>query len=114
MASRERLGYLAAVRSAAETIHDEMMGRVVASVRTAVPLNDELRSQISGQLGAMMNKQVRLRESVDPELIGGMIIRIGDRVFDSSVANRLNKLARSTCQGFSSQLMERFQQFTTD
>ena len=114
MASRGRLGYVSAVRKAAETIHDEMMGRVVASVRTAVPLNDELRSQIAGQLGAMMNKQVRLRESVDPELIGGMIIRIGDRVFDSSVANRLNKLARSARQGFSSQLMERFQQFSTD
>jgi F-type H+-transporting ATPase subunit delta len=114
MASRGRLGYITAVRSAAETIHDEMMGRVVASVRTAVPLNDDLRNQIAVQLGSMMNKQVRLRESVDPDLIGGMIIRIGDRVFDSSVANRLNKLARSTRAGFSSQLMERFEKFSSD
>lgn len=111
MAGRGRLAYVAAVRSAADSIHDEMMGRVVASVRTAVPLDDALRSEISSQLGSIMNKQVRLRESVDPELIGGMIIRIGDRVFDSSVANRLNKMARRTREGFSSQLLERFNQF---
>ncbi len=113
MAGRDRLGYVAAVRSAAETIHDEMMGRLVASVRTAVPLDDALRAQITDQLGSMMNKQVRLRESVDPDLIGGMIIRIGDRVFDSSVANQLDKMARRTRSGFSSQLLERFGQFTS-
>lgn len=113
MAGRDRLGYVSAVRSAAESIHDEMMGRVVASVRTAVPLDDALRAQIADQLGSMMNKQVRLSESVDPDLIGGMIIRIGDRVFDSSVANQLNKMARRTRQGFSAQLMERFGQFTS-
>ncbi len=114
MAQRGRLGYVPAVRAAAETIHDEMMGRVVASVRTAVPLDDALRSRISDQLGSLMNKQVRLRESVDPDLIGGMIIRIGDRVFDSSVANQLNKMARRTREGFSSQLLERFQQMTSE
>jgi F-type H+-transporting ATPase subunit delta len=114
MAQRGRLGYVPAVRTAAETIHDEMMGRVVASVRTAVPLDDALRSRISDQLGSLMDKQVRLRESVDPDLIGGMIIRIGDRVFDSSVANQLNKMARRTREGFSSQLLERFQQMTAE
>lgn len=113
MAGRDRLAYIAAVRIAADAIHDEMMGRVVASVRTAVPLDDTLRSQISEQLGSMMNKQVALRESVDPDLIGGMVIRIGDRVFDSSVSNQLNKMARRTREGFSSQLMERFDQFTS-
>ncbi len=83
-------------------------GRVVASVRTAVPLDDALRSQISDQLGSLMQKQVRLRESVDPDLIGGMVIRVGDKVYDSSVANRLNKMARRTRDGFSSQLLHQF------
>jgi F-type H+-transporting ATPase subunit delta len=113
MAARDRLGYVSAVRTAAETIHDEMMGRLVASVRTAVPLNDDLRTQIANHLGSMMNRQVRLIESVDPDVIGGMIIRVGDRVFDSSVANQLNKMARRTREGFSAQLMSRFSEFTS-
>ena len=114
MASRDRLGYLSAVRVAAEAIHDEMMGRVVASVRTAVPLSDDLRTQISSNLSGLMNKQVKLQETVDGELIGGMIIRIGDRVFDSSVANQLDKLARKTKSGFSSQLGSRLTQFSSE
>jgi F-type H+-transporting ATPase subunit delta len=83
-------------------------------VQTAVPLDDALRDQITERLGAVMNKQVRLRESVDPELIGGMVIRIGDRVFDSSVAGQMDKLARRARRGFSSQLLQKFEQFTSE
>lgn len=114
MAGRDRLAHVDAVRNAADEIHDEMMGRVVASVQTAVPLDDSLRSAIAEQVGSLMNKQVRLRESVDPDLIGGMVIRVGDQVFDSSVANRLNKMAQRTRRGFSSQILQRFNQFTSE
>lgn len=114
MAGRDRLGYVAAVRDAADEIHDEMLQRVVASIQTAVPLDDALRSQIADQLGSLMNKQVRLRESVDPELIGGMVIRVGDKVFDSSVANRLNSMARRTRDGFSGRILQQFDQFTSE
>ena len=113
MASRDRLGYVHAVRKAADDIYDDMMGRVVASVRTAVPLDDSMRSQITDKLSSVLNRQVRLAESVDPKLIGGMVIRIGDRVFDGSVANRLDKMARNTRAGFSSKLLEKFEQFSS-
>ena len=113
MANRDRLGYVAAVRKAAEAIHDEMMGRVVALVKTSVPLDDNLRNQIAQRLGQSMNKQVRLIETVDPSLIGGMVIRVGDQVFDSSVVNRLNKMARRTRDGFSAKLLQKFEQFTS-
>jgi F-type H+-transporting ATPase subunit delta len=112
MARRGRLAYIRAVRDAAEDIHDELLGRVLASVQTAFPLDDALRNQITDRLGSVMNKQVRLRESVDPELIGGMLIRIGDRVFDSTISNQLNKMAKRTRAGFSSQLIQKFEQFT--
>ena len=114
MAGRGRLAYVNAVRSAADTIHDEMLGRLVATVQTAVPLDDALRSKIEEQIGSIMQKQVRLSESVDPDLIGGMVIRVGDRVFDSSVSNRLDTMARRTRSGFSSQLLHRFGEFTSD
>jgi F-type H+-transporting ATPase subunit delta len=114
MAGRDRLGYVDAVRGAAEQIHDEMMGRIVASVTTAVPLDEALRAQITDQLGSLMDKQVRLSESVDPEIIGGMVIRVGDRVFDSSIANRLDRMARRTRDGFSGQLLQRFSEFTSE
>ena len=91
-----------------------MMRWLVATVQTAVPLEDALRATIEEQLGSIMRKQVRLSESVDPDLIGGMVIRVGDRVFDSSVSNRLDSLARRARNGFSSQLRHRFGELTSD
>ena len=66
MAGRGRLAHVDAVRAAADAIHDEMLGRLVATVETAVPLGDALRSNMVEQLGSIMQKQVRLSESVDP------------------------------------------------
>ncbi len=114
MAGRERLGYVHAVRNAAEAQVDEMMGRVLAEIRTAVPLDDAMRSQVSEQLASVLNKEVRLRETVDPDLIGGMVVRVGDSVFDNSVANRLDKVARRARDGFASHLLQKFQQFTSE
>ena len=114
MAGRDRLGYVTAVSRAAESIYDDMMGRVLAEVRTAVPLDDAMRSQIASQLGKTLNKDVRLKESVDPDLIGGIVVRVGDTVFDNSVANSLDKVARRARDGFSSQLLQKFNQFTSE
>ncbi len=114
MARRGRLGYVRAVRQAAENIHDEMLGRILATVQTAVPLDDASRGQIIDRLSGVLNKEVRLRESVDSNLIGGIVIRVGDQVFDSSVANRLDKMARHARAGFSTQLLQKFEQFTAE
>ncbi len=111
MAERNRLGYVSSVRRAAEGLLDEMMGRIVASVRTAVPLDDSLKSQISERLSTVLHRQVRLQESVDSTLIGGMVIRVGDTVYDSSIATRLNKMQQKAKAGFSSQLLKRFDEF---
>lgn len=113
MVGRGRLGYLAAVRDAAVGLHDETLGRVVADVRTAMPLSDELREEVSRRLGETMGKQVRLREQVDESLIGGMVIRVGDTVFDSSVSGRLEKLGRAASRGFSHQLLAHAERFTS-
>jgi F-type H+-transporting ATPase subunit delta len=114
MARRGRLGHVAAVSRAADGIYDEMMGRVVASIRTAVPLDNVLREQIVQRLSSVLNREVKLRESVDPQLIGGMVIRIGDRVFDSSVSTRLDKMSRKVRAGFAGRLMQSFESFTTN
>lgn len=114
MASRERLGYLRSVRRAAESLHDDVMGRVVAQVQTAVPLDDALRNDVVNQLSNRLGKAVRLEESVDPEIIGGMIVRVGDTVFDSSVSGRIAKVGKAASAGFASQLMQQASRFGSD
>jgi F-type H+-transporting ATPase subunit delta len=111
MAKRGRLGYLAAVRDAANDLQDEMMGRVVAEVRTAVPLAADLRQAVIERISHSAGKEVRLVEVVDAELVGGMVIRLGDTIFDGSVSNRINKLGRRVRAGFSRELVEKFATF---
>ncbi len=111
MGRRGRLGYVAAIRTAADSLRDEMLGRMIAEARTAVPLEDSLRQTILNRIVAATGKQVRLVEIVDPHLVGGMVIRVGDTVFDGSVANQINKLAKKVRSGFSRELLQRFETF---
>jgi len=111
MARRGRLGYVAAVRKAADALLDGMLGRIVAEVRTAVPLDGGLRQTVLDRISQSTGKEVRLVEVVDPRLVGGMVIRIGDTIFDGSVANQINKLSRNVRSGFSRELLQRFENF---
>lgn len=111
VAQRGRLGQLAYMAAAAREMRDEALGRVVAEVRSAVPLDDELKASVSSRLGDVLQKEVVIREKVDPELIGGLVIRVGDTVFDGSVAGRLSEMSKRTRRAFAHQLIEKAERF---
>lgn len=67
-------------------------GIVLAEVRTALPLEDEQRRSIEGRLAQLTGETVEMNETVDESLIGGIAVRIGDRLYDASVRNRLERL----------------------
>lgn len=67
-------------------------GIVLAEVRTALPLEDEQRRAVSARLGELTGETVEMNEVVDESLIGGIAVRIGDRLYDASVRNRLERL----------------------
>lgn len=67
-------------------------GIVLAQVRTALPLDDGQRAEIAARLRALTGDQVEMDETVDPDLIGGVAVRIGDRLYDASVRSRLERL----------------------
>jgi F-type H+-transporting ATPase subunit delta len=65
-----------------------------AVVRTAVPLDDQRRAAVERQLTTQTGKQVAVEAIVDPEILGGMTVRIGDRLYDASTRTRLRSLRR--------------------
>ena len=67
-------------------------GIVLAEVRTALPLDDGQRAEIAARLRALTGEQVEMDETVDEDLIGGVAVRIGDRLYDASVRSRLERL----------------------
>ena len=67
-------------------------GITLAEVRTALPLDDGERRAIAERLRQMTGNQVEMHETVDEGLIGGIAVRIGDRLWDASVRGRLERL----------------------
>jgi F-type H+-transporting ATPase subunit delta len=66
---------------------------------TAIELSDEARKKLSEQLGQATKKEVYLRARVDESILGGAIVRIGDKVLDGSVRNKLNQLKKQIAVG---------------
>ena len=92
LARHGRLGMLAHVVAAAERQADEMEGRRQATFTTALPLDTAEQSQIVASVEKAIGSTVSPTFIVNPELIGGLIVRIADTVYDHSVATGLVRL----------------------
>ena len=77
-----------------ERLADEDAGRVRATAITAVPLSQAEADRLTADLGRRLGREVRLNARVDPAVVGGLVLRVGDRVMDGSVATRLQQLRR--------------------
>jgi F-type H+-transporting ATPase subunit delta len=88
-----RLGVLAAITTQARVDWDRKQGRRRVTVRSAVPLDDGQRAVLQGKLSALIGgatPQVKLE--IDPSLIAGLVVQVGDDVYDASVRTRLKRL----------------------
>ncbi len=74
------------------TLFERMKGRVSAEVTSAQPLTEGQRSQLLDSLKASLNKDVQLNTKVDPSILGGLIVKAGSRMIDSSIKTKLNNL----------------------
>lgn len=91
LAKHGRLDALRAVAVALREQYDALRGRVRVEVRTAVPLNGQLPA-LTDQLRRMFGGEPQIESKVDPKLIGGIILRVGDMIYDGSVATQLKNL----------------------
>ena len=67
-------------------------GVSLAEVRTALPLEQAQRTDVLERLHELTGDEIEINEVVDESLIGGITVRIGDRLYDASVRNRLERL----------------------
>jgi F-type H+-transporting ATPase subunit delta len=72
----------------------ERRGRSVAVVTSAVPLSDGQRQRLGAALAKLYGRQMHLNLDVDPEILGGITVRVGDEVINGAVADRLNEAER--------------------
>jgi F-type H+-transporting ATPase subunit delta len=89
-----RVDDLDAIIAQYERLVDEDAGRVRALATTAIPLTSSDADKLEASLSRRLDRQVRLDTRVDPAILGGLVLRIGDQVIDASVASRLQQLRR--------------------
>ncbi len=92
LARHERLDCLAVLRDVYRELYEQANGRVRVSVRTAVPLTDAGRAGVLDRLRALVQGEPVLSETVDPDLLGGIVVRVGDMVYDGSLATQLEQV----------------------
>lgn len=73
---------------------DEAAGRLKASATTAVELRPDEAERLARELSQRLGREVNVTATVDQKVIGGLVVRVGDRVIDASVATRLQQLRR--------------------
>ena len=104
VARHGRFGMLPAIVRSYRKLVNEKAGRAEVLVRTATPLPDDLRGNVVAALESRLGKQIDLQTEIDPSLIGGMVIRVGDTVFDGSIANRLERLRQTAIKNTAARL----------
>lgn len=77
---------------------DDHKGVVKAVVESAIPMTDEEQNALTEKLAKVTGQEVHLKAVVKPEVIGGLVVRIGDKVIDGSVKSRLDIMKDNLAQ----------------
>lgn len=93
LARNGRKGQLSAVIRAFRRLAADHRGETTAEIITARPLNDDQVSQLKQQLRTRAGRDVTLDMSVDPAILGGIVVKLGSQQIDASIRTKLNRLA---------------------
>ena len=90
----KRFEILEAIAIQYNKLFDESNGIEVAKVTTAFPITAELETKVLAKIAEFSNKKITIQNIVDPAIIGGFILRVGDQQYNASVASKLSELKR--------------------
>ena len=92
ISSNKRFAKLSSIISQFININSQKRGDVLADIISAEELVDDQKNKIKNQLTSILGKKLSLNFNVDKKIIGGLIIKVGSKMVDSSLATKINKL----------------------
>tara|TARA_B100000900_G_scaffold141995_1_gene120352 strand:+ start:617 stop:1165 length:549 start_codon:yes stop_codon:yes gene_type:complete len=92
VAENNRANHLDGIAVKYKQLYQDLLGKQEANVTTATTLTPELEKAVMEKIKTLTDKKVELVSTVDKDIIGGFILRLGDQQFDASVANQLQSL----------------------
>lgn len=106
---RGRIDSLRAIQVTATILREEQLGKQRVNVASAQALNDEQRAQIKQRLRDAYGIDAILLEVVDESLLGGIVLRIGDKVLDGSVLGKLESIRTAVASGVQKAIRDRYE-----
>ena len=106
-----RLDCLWAIHRQARLLYDELRGRIRVQLATATPPDDALKNRIAQNLCALLGGEPVVEWVTQAELIGGMVVRVGDTVYDGSVARQLDLVHQQMIQRSVDEIQSRGDRF---
>lgn len=88
----QRMHLLPEILSAFQEVIRQRQGIAEAEIASATELNAAQKKQLAQTLERVTGKKIQVKYSLDPALLGGAVVRVGDTIYDGSVRNRLNQM----------------------
>ena len=88
----KRFSNLASIITQFMNINSQKRGDVLADITSADELNDDQKNNITNQLKSILGDKLSLSFDVDKSILGGLIVKVGSKMIDTSLANKINKL----------------------
>ena len=95
MSAHGRLGILRSVARAVHRLHNEQSGRVEVDLSVAQKLDDKLQQEITATLKQALDAEPELSIHIDPALIAGFVVKVGDTVYDGSIRTRFEQARKA-------------------
>ena len=95
---RHRMPVIFRIRERFDRMWEEEHKLLPVEVTSAISLDDKIVREIGDQVGEQTGRTVELSSRVDPEIIGGIVLRVGNVILDASIVNRLEQLRKQVAQ----------------
>ena len=92
ISNNKRFVHLSSIISQFININVQKRGKILADVTSADKLSDKQKNEINDQLKSILGEKLSLNFKVDKKIIGGLIVKVGSKMIDSSLASKINKL----------------------
>jgi ATP synthase F1 delta subunit len=95
---RHRMPVIFRIRDRYDHLWEQARKLLPVEVTSAIPLDDAIVQSIGERVGEQTGLKVELSSRVDPEILGGLVVRVGNTVLDASIVNRLEQLRKQVAQ----------------
>jgi F-type H+-transporting ATPase subunit delta len=95
---RHRMPAIFRIRQSFAKLWEDENKMLAVEVTSAIPLEKSVVTSLGERIGEQVDRKIEITSSVDPEILGGIVLRVGNLILDASIRNRLNQLRKQVAQ----------------